>query len=1305
MIDEHANKVTQTGDHAVNIINNGGKLTVNGIHKSYRTLLDASADLRSWYGFVYKDKHIKRNETSVLLKWIEKNAESDSDRVHLLVGEAGSGKSVILRDVLISLEQQGIKVLGLKADHLFSNFGTLDELVGVGDSTVEIIRNIAQNEKFVLIIDQVDALSLSLSSNRSSLESVNTLVNEMSKYANVRVIVSCRPYDLNYDPMLERYKSKTVTKVEDLPLDEVKDTLNIANIHIDENTDVVWQFLANPLNLFLFCKVQNSRLFGLQHPNRNLLYKALWKQILVDNSKLSENVTYQGLVECLNDITSIMYRRQVLSVSYEQMETKYSNEINYLLSNSFLYNENGKLQFIHQSLYDFIYARIFLQKGKSIRDTLDGVHQGLFIRLRVKQILLYLRDVDIDAYIDNLKMLFFDKTTDEKYTYRFHLKHLMLSSMGYVDNLYDEECGFLRKYIFPVQELSEIFWEAVSTEAGLNLLISEIDRRGGFASANEEQQDQLLRACSRTMYNTKGRMFVVDYLLSLDNSDFKLKSKENLLNLINYIPVNQSEVSQIIHLAKKFDEHSSKITFPVLLRNLVPYAPEFIGSVIISNINEVLNDESSGKGLYQYDFSYDLESLLEELQKEDEERGFLITLKVVQTICRNTIFIGQDSNDIKSSMAYFSYNRHSDYYKFEDKALNYLLSQVETISSSHCEKISDVLKKLSTSDLAVDVLIAVCGYRANIKYFLQDAYNVLERIMKSEYVSSVLEYYAIELFGSLFTQLSTEKKEQIMLVLANLNPNWEKNYVPNRSTISPLTFIGYTKAKYYRKLNDDDLKCYPSAKAALLEIEHKYGELENKEPNEMKVKTGWNTLRQSAYNTMGSSELAESMVGIDSNNSTDWDKPSLTGHAMAMRDNLSCRPDDYYQAYLTAIDQGADITYAVLGVEGLLDVDYTVSSINILVDKIIAQLDTEVNNNNPGTTIQVVRLIDRYYDKDQFVPDSLFEFVCKVACEWDDSEYNKEEYSNASYNDGINQVRGCAADTLLRCYEDKDRVDIIFEVLNRVAENAAISTRASALFRMGILFDVNEEKCKELFLKLTKDYATSLLNLPLHKLNPLIKLVNYDFQALENYFEACIGNYKTHKINVALLWICWVRKIEMADQYMYRMADSSIEGRAALITYVCDQFSIGFMDKISPILGRYLDYDEKETGSAYDNVFTIIMKWGNNEQVQFMKTFVKSNACKYCSYHLMKYLKSSTSIFPNECLQWIPKIYESKKGQEDWPYYSNNLIDVLISSYNSIRKYDKNNRSLEEALDLLDLWLHDSANRQYLFNYFKLLDN
>lgn len=76
-------------------------------------------------------------------------------------------------------------------------------------------------------------------------------------------------------------------------------------------------------------------------------------------------VSKDNLLSLLDGLVTKMYQRQELSVHLREFETIYDAELKYLLSNGFLtITQNGQVQFFHQTLFDYVYARRFTERGQ-----------------------------------------------------------------------------------------------------------------------------------------------------------------------------------------------------------------------------------------------------------------------------------------------------------------------------------------------------------------------------------------------------------------------------------------------------------------------------------------------------------------------------------------------------------------------------------------------------------------------------------------------------------------------------------------------------------------------------------------------------------------------------------------------------------------------------------------------------------------------------------------------------------------------------------------------------------------------------
>lgn len=228
-----------------------------------------------------KDSFIDRKEIGILYNWVKNELSEKDSRIKLLVGNAGVGKSVIIKKVIQKLESDGIKCFAIKADKLQTPVGF------TSNEHLEQLRNtfssLIQEKRAVLIIDQIDALSKYINSDRNKIENITTLIKFFSNdenLRNVRIIVSCRSFDLEFDPKLSILGHEPQIKLGLLEKEYVEKVLDRLKVglykELDEKTISV---LQTPQLLNLFCRVyrKNER---KDYCSITDLYDELWLQVI-----------------------------------------------------------------------------------------------------------------------------------------------------------------------------------------------------------------------------------------------------------------------------------------------------------------------------------------------------------------------------------------------------------------------------------------------------------------------------------------------------------------------------------------------------------------------------------------------------------------------------------------------------------------------------------------------------------------------------------------------------------------------------------------------------------------------------------------------------------------------------------------------------------------------------------------------------------------------------------------------------------------------------------------------------------------
>ena len=440
--------VYQIGKNPIYVERNEGNIYVvdNYVEDASFAFSRGSYDLLGYTPSIKPAIH--REEVALIQKWIEKEEEEKSSRLALLYGKAGIGKSIVMHNLLEKLQlRDDYLVLGLKSDQIeFVDTDELSRKMHLARPIEVVVQEMAQKYKrVVLLIDQIDALSSSLSSNRTPLRSLLNLIKKIQYISNVRVVVSCRPYDLEYDPSLNKLRIKNRWELQEFTEEQVLRTLkdNQCNERLDDN---LLRFLGNPLHLYLFLKVKPHE--QLTNPlSTDLLYHQLWSKYVNDNSV--RRVDKTRLLSLLDALVETMYQRQELSVHIRDFETEYTSELQYLATNEILITTGGwYVQFFHQTLFDYVYARRFLETGGDLLSVLKKQHQGLFSRASVKSVLTFLREQKPSDYIHTLEQLLYARNENGGDTYRFHLKSLALSTLAYFEYPLSGELNLISEKLY-----------------------------------------------------------------------------------------------------------------------------------------------------------------------------------------------------------------------------------------------------------------------------------------------------------------------------------------------------------------------------------------------------------------------------------------------------------------------------------------------------------------------------------------------------------------------------------------------------------------------------------------------------------------------------------------------------------------------------------------------------------------------------------------------------------------------------------------------------------------------------------------
>lgn len=373
----------------------------------------ASGPLMSWPSAFPDGQWIQRPELDRLLSRIT----SQNHSVTLLLGDPGSGKSALLARLGKSLQASSVVFLAIKADQLSEEVddrASLSKFLELPDDIVTCVRMLARSQPVVIMIDQLDALAELMVQRPGRLRVLLQLVRDLSDQANAHIIASCRAFEHRHDQRLRTIDAEALI-LQPPEWELVAEVLRSHGILADAWSESIRNDLRNPqtLDLFLQLTEQTDSISLLQGYHQML--DALWsRHVLCDTSGNRRAAAIA--------VASMMAEREAMWLPKSRFDA-FSQAIDQLIAAGILITNHSQLSFRHQTLFEFVRARDFLERHGRLTDAVLSRQQSVRIRPLLWHSLGYMRSVDPFAYEHELESLW---DTD----LRPHLRRLMIDFMG-----------------------------------------------------------------------------------------------------------------------------------------------------------------------------------------------------------------------------------------------------------------------------------------------------------------------------------------------------------------------------------------------------------------------------------------------------------------------------------------------------------------------------------------------------------------------------------------------------------------------------------------------------------------------------------------------------------------------------------------------------------------------------------------------------------------------------------------------------------------------------------------------------------
>lgn len=1056
----------------------------------------ASIDLTAWTtpfeqsGFT----HLERAETAHLLTWIEESLPPNDNpnlpnSAIFLVGGAGCGKTTILHELLLKLHEQHVPVLGIKADRLpLAQRNDLEQKLNLTAKLDDAIRQLASSHsRIVVIIDQLDALSQSLSANRSGLQVYNRLIEQLVKLPNTRLVVSCRRYDLDYDPALTQFRNRPKIEVSPLSDEQIEEVLRPVGLTKAMLPPKLVELLRVPLHVTLFFQVYRhvadlTTLINLQD-----LYHELWTQKVLDVPPTA-SVTADQVRSLLQTMAQQMYGQQQISLPLRRYESQYRPVVTYLNSQSLITQNGDKVQFFHQSFFDYVFARSFVEQGLSLTADLltTGKHQGLFIRSKIRQVLTYLREYDESDYAREVRTLL----TDDRV--RFHIRLLTIQHLASQANPIAVERRLVEQIIRPEQLLWETFLEAISTPEWFRFITRPVHELADLS--DPIAYDRLYQLCRRVQAGCPDD--VVQFLRQLPPSEQRSAFVKNVMFVLENF---SNPLSLTLFAEANSVPSADEMWFYHVMENAVDDKPEWVGDQIQ---HRMLSLTSAMEVSYNVELPDSRQghyfiTALEKLHRRQPLKAFSVGLSIVQALLAKAkpYEDGPNAVGLIGDSIFNNYDSADAEYRDQSRLLmrleSWLLAWLNTNSSSALNQVEQLLQAehLTLVSLGLGV-IAQCPTLFGAIFF--------DKIVASRWLEEhdwvIHTYFSESVRGALkacFTCWSTQQQECVADRIFALNPKQEYDHRwPGKNRFFSAT--GTTQYELLvRCLPPSFFEIYQPAKKRLQELERKFPNYFDTPRTRSRgyVTTGGRAMSPQAYERMTDENWLESFIRYNARSRTPFDQVDESTHAQRFEQEVKQHPDRYSGLILTIIERPEIPDFYLLsGLEGLGASSCDPAVFKELFFASVFRSETE------NYVTRLLRLTDYWVDNNTYDPEA-FGFIEVHALHGpeDNQDYRQIDLLNR----GLLSVRGTAINHLYHWIHKEQYVERCFGSIEKIARDGSTAIRAVAVFQQARFNRSNPQRSLRLFIDLCAGHEIELAESALHSLyhvfdisfEPLIEMV------------------------------------------------------------------------------------------------------------------------------------------------------------------------------------------------------------------------
>lgn len=1290
-------------------INQKLPINVNEILKQFQVITNSDfSNLKGYFGAL-KNTHIQRKETANLSNWINSTLSEKDLPIAVLTGNAGYGKSIILKNLVSDLQRQNIPIIALKADiRTVHSLSDLKDIFELEHSFRKVFQKIVDEKgRLVIVIDQFDALSLSLSADRSALAAYIDLIQRAKSIENIRIVFACRTYDLNYDSMIKsiivgdgKSKAKEV-ETKALTNEQVQTVMGQLQI-VEPLSSPLNELLKVPLHLDIFTEVYNDDLDINQIETLEDLYEELWEQKVVDTNKFSS----EELEDVLLKTAEKMSKRQEISIPKKLLRGNYK-VLEALYSKGVLKENEQKIQFFHQSFFDYAFARYFEKQNMALGDYVLNNHQGLFIRSQIIQILSFLKRTDEGAYINANKSLLSNTN------FRFLIKLLLIDLLSFEKHPTLAQQRLVKQYILSDDALRFAFFEKVDSIKWWNFLRKEGQIDELFNQYLEEYTTSTSDRFEKStilFFNYIARSIntcpqeTIDYIHQLPTFDKKAEFVFRMLNNLKEWRKNAP-----IQLYESYKSEANQLPFwrTMMLEKAVSYHTDWVTKTILeflsSEIDTILENTVDKYLHSNINFFKDKISfqIFEAIYKADTRKGITFSIDVLSILIEKTQWTIDGNQTIRDRIFYQSDNdmdRNGHFTHF--KLFKLLQATLTKMAEEDSNAFLKYAKRLLQTNYQSFIVLILKIYTEFPKQYAAQVYYLFEQYCDVELIKkhTPLAYNLRKAIGKAYIYFLENQQQSLKQYILSVKTDDE-------TTLQSRIFM---KDKY-RPKNEGGLQMlflqnFPKEVIENdIKLKKRYQELKRKFGRELdEMETGrsssgfWGVpspIPKDRLDKLSFEQLIKAFEKYDKDYKEEFNEGSSLELARAFEELVKQQPNKYFPLVEELIKNSIlEEIYIFKGLNALFDCGFNPSESIRLLKKYIHRFDIDGEY-----TTQLIWIFDKIINW-QLIDDELLRFLGKCALENDDP---KEDREQNHIQQGINSVRGAAVEKLSKINYEPKYADYIFDILNRAAEDKTLAVRCTLIQRLAYLNDLDKQRNINLFLKLVKDKNSEILAVSVWSVQYMIHV---NFAVLKDYFIDLLSIDKNQKVIGTILMRAWLNDYENSKLLLEKAFSIHEDYKKGAIENAFYNIKDDkAMDKCWLILNRFITEQLESISQEYEWMIKDFEETDFNFWLPLMEKYVLILRKENRYFH--EYLLKCVNDHYEKCIDLTAHFQTYQPTDNTWERNTKAVLDIVLRAYNALLKHDKTNENYKEkSMDIFDKMLQHPAYRGVALKAIKELD-